>query len=383
MLNALDDLRRYRKDFDELFTRGQYNLKPLSSEHVELATHFLMKKLGVNYSDNIHANYVTFIGDDIVENAKTKPQIVQISNGHHWITACLVPGGKAGVTILTMNSFDDSIPCDEHQHKNCKEMEEQLQGIIREMPGYGNVELHRLDVRGQQHDDCCGLATAMNGVSLLKTFCDDYQGKLPIKEGGEFDIEAFKAKLSPNIFYQLDDADSLLVFGDYVASTKAGDFVKKFGGYVLQSFGKDAFEDVVVENQDMEVVFTLKNIFDEEVLAKEKQKNDHNIATLTLLQNLKEIGLQGIINELNKADDFHNKLLKDQELQSIVTKYFKLANQSLFNILLTYIFGSQDTKESLEKKFNKVLDTKLEACSKLFTEREKKRKIAQDPIQVC
>ncbi len=108
----------------------------------------------------------------------------------------------------------------------------------------------------------------------------------------------------------------------------------------------------------MEVVFTLKNIFDAEVLAKEKQKNDHNIATLTLLQNLKDVGLSGIILELNKADDFHNKLLKDQELQSIVTKYFKLANQSLFNILLTYIFGSQDTKESLEKEFNKVLDAK-------------------------
>ncbi len=226
MLNALDDLRSNREDFDELFTQRQYNLKPISGEHVELATHFFMKKLGVNYSDNIHADYVTFVGEDIVENAKTKPQIVQISNGHHWITACLVPGGKAGVTILTMNSFDDSIPCDERQHKNCKEMEEQLQGIIREMPGYGNIELYRLDVRGQQHGDCCGLATAMNGVSLLKTFSDDYQGKLPIKEDGEFDIEAFKAKLSPNIFYKLDDADNLVVFGDYVASTKAGDFVK-------------------------------------------------------------------------------------------------------------------------------------------------------------
>jgi hypothetical protein len=384
MLNILDVLRILEDDFKALMDeQGNYNLQPLSNEHVVLATNFLLKKFGIDCGDSIHIDHVERIGRDTVENAKTKPQIVQISNGHHWITACLVPGGKAGVTILTMNSFDDSIPCDENQRKHCKEMEEQLQGAIKQIPGYGDVELYKLDVKGQQHGDCCGLATAMNGASLLKTFIKDFEGKLPTAVDGKFDVEAFKKKLSPNVFYQLDNENNLLSFGGYVGSIKAEDFVKRFGSYVLQSFGKDVFHEIEITNPEMEAVFQLKNIFDNESLVKKQQKNDLNFAKTIILKELKGAGLKGIVNELSKAEEFQKDFINDKELQSIVTKYFKITNQSLIYILLSYIFGSQDTKESLEKEFNRVLDAKLKACDKSFSKREEERGNAQGAIQVC
>lgn len=172
----------------------------------------------------------------LIEAAKGTPIALQISNGGHWITVCLLPVIEAdGVKKVKVVSMDSMGSC---------ALSKDLMTDLKEKGKKIKLEvsdLHNMSVNDQQKSMCCGFATAVNGFSILKTF-RDLDGKLPIKEDGGFDEEGFKERLLPNVLYRSGEItvdgnkfSGTILYGNKPAPKLSTlDFVRQFGGMILQ-----------------------------------------------------------------------------------------------------------------------------------------------------
>ena len=396
---------------EELLRNNEYNLGQMLEEaHVSYTTDLLLKKFGVTldeeqiYSLNVSESNKEdpkLLLESLLNKAKTeqKPIIMQVCNGHHWITTCLLPGGENGVTVVSMNSYDESIPADAKQMAHCKSMETNLEAEIKSLAAYKDIRIHKLDVKGQQTDNCCGLATAMNAASIIKTLQNFEDAKVPTKANGVFDMESFKNKLSNNVFYQLDDKDNLMILGESVGGLSKSQFLKTFGGSILQSIDPDKQS----QSTDFEVLFTLKAIREEklmqeemdhkiakalssEVSQQEKQVlGDARIAKSIFLKGMKELTLGGLCEVLKDDKKIKETLRHSQpQILQMVEDFSK--SQNVFSLIINYVFYGNNRSADFEKKFQDTLDKMIKELepaegSKSFVEKIQNQN--PRPISVC
>jgi hypothetical protein len=107
------------------------------------------------------------------------------------------------------------------------------------------LDFHNLSVEGQQYGNCCGLAAAMNSVSIIKTFQEDFKDKLPLNSKGRFDVEKFKNANNNNVFYQENQQKQLILFGQVIEDITIKVFLEKFGGNILQSIEQQIIKNTV------------------------------------------------------------------------------------------------------------------------------------------
>lgn len=185
----------------------------------------------------IQINHLQEINEDkmrafynITSDNLNYPHAIPICADSHWFVLCLLPDKvKHGfINVVVMDSGSGS--------QNIHVLHKALESIANSA-GYTLSQIHNLSVQGQQYQKCCGLATALNLVSIIKTY-KDYNRI--------FTRSDFTNALDKNIYYQRKN-NKYHVLG-HETDLSQGDVVKILG--------------TAVHNQtctDQEIKFELSN----------------------------------------------------------------------------------------------------------------------------
>ncbi len=224
--------------------KRKYNSELMLEEgHVSAITKHLLKRLEVpnievcivhlNAQNNPNAKRLAERNKQnaLLQVAQGKPVALQIANGGHWITVCLLPEKDSKkVTVVSMDSTGDC-----GLGTNLVESKDPVDMGLKVLGSKMNLEisdLHNLSVVDQQKGNCCGFATAVNAAAIMKTY-NGLNRELPKTEDGGFDEKAFRQSLLPNVFYRQEDGKTKL-YGNKESNLTMCDFVQQFGGLVLQ-----------------------------------------------------------------------------------------------------------------------------------------------------
>jgi hypothetical protein len=152
--------------------------------------------------NSIGNNYIKDQLQSALESARGKPIILQVCNGSHWITMGLLPNPKnpEEYYVVKMDGKAKEVAFDEVQaQKTYDNDQEKINEAKKEYED--DQKKHQLDpkpvitalkantlgltfltaadgkafdlsVKGQQYDNSCGLDTALNSVSIMKTYID-------------------------------------------------------------------------------------------------------------------------------------------------------------------------------------------------------------------
>lgn len=216
----------------------------LEEQHVFVMTNNLLKNFNINndviirplrvgaaaklkHEQEEHKNTIKHA---IIEACQGKAVALQISNNEHWITLCLLPYKKDGVTTIQMVAMDSTGDCG-----LAKDAVEQITSSCNKLSTDDNrVETSKLInlstelglSSSQQVGKCCGLATTLNTASILKTYMEGN------KE--QFNLEQFKDALLPNIFYGKKDGKNFLL-GSKKTNMTISEIVGQIGGLLLKT----------------------------------------------------------------------------------------------------------------------------------------------------
>jgi hypothetical protein len=177
-------------------------------------------------------------------NAEGKPIILQLCNGSHWITMGLLPNPN-NPTEYYVVKMDGKAPDEEvvQSEAEIQEKANEFGVTVEEYKQMLNTDQHQLDpepvitalkantlgltfltadddkpfnlsVEGQQYNNSCGLDTALNSVSIIKTYDELLTNNQlnQILNPNSFE-QNFKALNSKNVFYQKKDNDKYHILG--------------------------------------------------------------------------------------------------------------------------------------------------------------------------
>ena len=187
------------------------------------------------------------------EVSSQKPIILQLCNGHHWITMGLLPkpNKKDEYFAVKMNSYipnklnlESEGPRNEQEETLKKEWEQMMADpdptgeIIGYLKGQG-LNITNLDMQpkqqssdedkgffgpannpeaaidlsvNQQVEQNCGLMTAANSVSILKTY-NELISNPNIFDNSKTFVDTFKKELEKNVFYEKKEDGKCYVLG--------------------------------------------------------------------------------------------------------------------------------------------------------------------------
>jgi hypothetical protein len=187
---------------------------------------------------------IYFSGKDGSFDSK-KPIILQVCNGSHWITMGLLPNPKnpEEYYVVKMDGKAKEVAFDEVQAQKTydndqekineakKEYEDDqkkhqldpepvikalksLQGLNVKFMTADDGKAFNVSVEGQQYDNSCGLDTALNSVSIIKTYDELLKNNQlnQILNTSSFE-KAFKKANDKNVFYQKKDDSKFCVLG--------------------------------------------------------------------------------------------------------------------------------------------------------------------------
>lgn len=138
--------------------------------------------------------------DGLINLARGNPVSFLVSNNAHWITVTLLPKVEAD------GSVKDIVAIGMDSMNSCNLATQLMRDLKKMGKGIGlNIsDLHDMSINGQQIGLCCGVATALNTVSMLKTF---HEHGLAFTGDRKFDAVSFKRHLKEKVFYGKDEND--------------------------------------------------------------------------------------------------------------------------------------------------------------------------------
>lgn len=210
--------------------QGQYNPNTmLENGQVSAMTYNLLKSEGLQAGRDYYLYQVNLANEweaqrkeeqiklALLSATQGKPVALQLANNSHWITLCLLPdkSDQSKINLVMMDGREKDqvgeieveglseeekamiLATSDQHHLDPKEVVDKLKELGPKL-GMNVSDLHDVSVKGQQHNNSCGLDTTLNTAAIIKTH-RDYADKL------QFNSEVLKEALDPNVYYQKKD----------------------------------------------------------------------------------------------------------------------------------------------------------------------------------